>query len=280
MSKTLWDAATGKQVVPKTYYDSQSGITITIPDGVFIHAQIPPEFAGDRQQATELLAASAPFSIHLADGDSVAASLGVLIGTPATAGGVIDPGAPAGRVVCVDVTCSGPGAGPARADWAAAKAAIRAAKAAGFSARCNLMDSFSHAEHGQTDVNVLQLASAYFADEGCDLIVLVNDPAKMLEVDDYDLQEAVEACLWNDIAGMPMSVRLGVRTAGSAAGAGAGVWEMQVRAALEMKVINFDACLGGVQAPAVGALAQLLEAEGQQHGTSAAAAAEAEAFVR
>jgi hypothetical protein len=131
------------------------------------------------------------------------------------------------------------------------------------------------------------------ADEGCDVIMLMNSHSRagrraeaemehspvvsmaglggMEEVDDDDVHAALEACLWNDVVGAPMSSRVGLSAAGSAT-TGHSPWQAQVEAALELNVKHFDVCFEGASAPRLSDLAGLLSDHGAVHNVDVQAA--------
>ena len=111
----------------------------------------------------------------------------------------------------------------------------------------------------------MQLASAYIADSGCDIIMLRNNPqvaatSGMDDVDDDSVYSTLEACLWNDVVGLPMSSRVGLGAAGSQREE--SVWQEQIEVALELNIKHFDACLRGTSGPEFSDLRKLLDEQG------------------
>ena len=59
----------------------------------------------------------------------------------------------------------------------------------------------------------------------------------MIAKDDDDIREAIEAVTWNDVEGLPMSFRIGLRAAPSA---NTDVWKHQIETALELHVKHLE----------------------------------------
>jgi hypothetical protein len=172
--------------------------------------------------------------------------------------------------------------------------------------RCTILDAFS------SPSSSVQTVSAKLCDAGCTHLILAEDPSAdqrsssgnnssgsgsnnrsgsgsgsgnnssgsdvehspMAEMDDDDVREVVEAVLWNDVVGTPMSERLGLRAVGSANNDNKEdtsdkedtvtppAWRKQVEEALELNVKHFDASIDGRQAPSWQSLVHLFDSHG------------------
>ena len=186
-----------------SFYDSQSGRHITLDEWVRLYDLTAP--------ATELASVDSA--------DDLPASGGVLL-TLAARGTEVE-----GRAEAVVIA--------------------QAAKARDMPVRALISNAFGCEEHGSTDPNVLQLVAAELADVGVDVITLgdqevregttvaaaarlrSHSPATRVCAhpppplscrsqgfgNEDALEEAVEAICWNDVVGVPLSHRLGLRAA-------------------------------------------------------------------
>ena len=202
--------------------------------------------------------ASSSFSYH--DSQS-----GVHVVIPA--GVVLHPVSPASEVALFHdagalVSVSAAETDPAV--WKDAEAAVRRAKEQGSpSVRADLTSAFRLPCGGDIDPSDVQLASARLADAGCDILMLMDTWStnhSTYTVDEDDVREALEACLYNDIVGMPMSARLGIRAQPSASDTDA--WLDQVDEALHLNVRHYDVYLDGDRGPLYSAMSALLKKRG------------------
>ena len=234
-----------------SFTDSQSGMDITVPAGAQLHLLVPGPAHVDAALACE------PFSVV------VDASHSIHVGPGAAAEPLFDPGTPP---VLVEIS--------AEADasvWDDCCSEVEEAKGAGAIVRASLLHAFADTSGFATDATDVQLGTARLADAGADVIMLMDT------TDDEDqTREVLEACLWNDVVGLPMSARLGVRV--RAAGSEGDVMPMSasLRVAMEMGIRHYDCDLCNIAAPALGPLTELLEEHGASHGLDTTAA---EAFI-
>eukprot|EP00947_MAST-08B_sp_MAST-8B-sp1_P004674 g4674.t1 len=249
-----------------SFTDSQSGMDITVPAGAQLHLLVPGPAHVDAALACE------PFSVvvdnnnpHLGlEALGVVAGHAIHVGPGAAAEPLFDPGTPP---VLVEIS--------AEADasvWDDCCSEVEEAKGAGAIVRASLLHAFADTSGFATDATDVQLGTARLADAGADVIMLMDT------TDDEDqTREVLEACLWNDVVGLPMSARLGVRA--RAAGSKKGdVMPMSasLRVAMEMGIRHYDCDLCNIAAPALGPLTELLEEHGASHGLDTTAA---EAFI-
>jgi hypothetical protein len=121
---------------------------------------------------------------------------------------------------------------------------------------CYIIDAFS------VDVHTLQTVTANMCDAGCSRVILTDTSAAMAAVDDYDLTETVEAVLWNDVVGEPMSMRVGLRATSS------DNWETLVEAALDLNVKHYDVSECGEGAPPLDSVRSMLKERSLDHVVS------------
>ena len=88
----------------------------------------------------------------------------------------------------------------------------------------------------------------------------------MKDVDEDDTRDAIEACLYADIIGLPMSQRLALRCAPSR-DTSTSSWKEQVKCALSLNVKNFDICEQGLEGVSVECISKLLDEEGHKFKT-------------
>lgn len=152
--------------------------------------------------------------------------------------------------------------------------------------RCIIQDAFSSSS------SLVQTISAKLCDAGCTHLILAEEtrssdpststsssdsitctgtnsddddsPTPMASIDADDVREVVEAVLWNDVVGSPMSERVGLRALGSSVGVTtcSTEWRDQVEEALELNVKHFDASFDGVRAPSWKSLVSLFDSQG------------------
>lgn len=113
--------------------------------------------------------------------------------------------------------------------------------------RCYIRDAFS------VDKYTLQTVAANMCDAGCSQVILTDNESVLRGLDEYDLVEALEAVLWNDVVGEPMSMRLGLRLTSTGEN-----WEMHIVAALKLNVKQFDVSLDGEGAPTLRSMLRIL----------------------
>jgi hypothetical protein len=73
------------------------------------------------------------------------------------------------------------------------------------------VDSLLIADAFSISSNRLQTVTGNIADAGFNTIILGDIPKIMNITDDDDILEALETVLWNDVEGLPMSYRIGIR---------------------------------------------------------------------
>lgn len=133
--------------------------------------------------------------------------------------------------------------------------------------RCTILDAFS------SPSTLVQTVAAKLCDAGCTHLILAEEstsknkdsmekrrtssPAQV-DVDPDDVREAVEAVLWSDVVGTPMSERVGLRP-------GCTDWRDQVAEALALNLKHFDASLDGVAAPLWEELVEEFDSRDLQH---------------
>jgi hypothetical protein len=167
----------------------------------------------------------------------------------------------------VSMDCAG-----SEEEWQLALEATKAAKARGCKVKVVLHDALS------ADIWDLSLAAANLCDAGADILTV---EALGGDVDEDAVRELIEACCENDILGVPMMMRLGVRfgpLARPPSHGGAGnddgaanedetaraTQRMQalVASAAEMGIYHFDACPLGLRALTPSALGEALAEAG------------------
>jgi hypothetical protein len=140
--------------------------------------------------------------------------------------------------------------------------------------RCIIQDAFS------SPSSVVQTVAAKLCDAGCTHLILgeeydiIDKCAKssaknstMAGIDADDVREVVEAVLWNDVVGTPMSERVGIRAHGSSSAGARSTddWESQIMEALDLNLKNFDASFDGKDAPSWEELVKIIEKRGLKH---------------
>ena len=137
--------------------------------------------------------------------------------------------------------------------------------------RCTIIDAFS------SPSSLVQTVSAKLCDAGCTQLILAesnhrdcDNPSKatMADVDENDVREVVEAVLWNDVVGTPMSERVGLRASGASTShsdSSCAEYQTQIEEALELNVKHFDASLDGVSAPSWNDLITIFDNLGLKH---------------
>ncbi len=164
----------------------------------------------------------------------------------------------------------------------ALKTLSKVSKAKTKSTRCYINNAFS------CDVYCLQSLAGALCDAGCDKLVLTDSAANMGQLGEYEIVEAIESVLYNDVVGEPMSMRLGLKlttpplpintklSSASSSSSGCGNnsvsgsnrenssvhssssssgdtdthWTEHMATALQLNIKNFDVSFDGVGAPA------------------------------
>ena len=70
--------------------------------------------------------------------------------------------------------------------------------------KLKISDAFS------VDPAILQTITGIVADKGIERIILADDPKIIKSLDVFDVQQAIEEVIWNDVEGLPMVNRLGI----------------------------------------------------------------------
>ena len=140
--------------------------------------------------------------------------------------------------------------------------------------RCTIQDTFSVSPH------FVQTVSAKLCDAGCTHLILAEEVSSdsnsdqndniistsssdpMASIDPDEVREVVEAVLWNDVVGTPMSERVGLRALGSSDATLDTEWRDQIEEALELNVKHFDASVDGMRAPSWESLVDLFNSKG------------------
>jgi len=156
------------------------------------------------------------------------------------------------RGVHVTLRCGAP-----EDEWAHALQATLAAKAAGAQVKALLQGALA------VEATQLALASARLCDAGADILVV---EALGGDVDEDDVWDAVDCMRENDVLGVPVAMRLGLRC-GPAPGEEEAAVAAHVRsligfAATELECLHFDTCPLGQSALAPATLALALEEAG------------------
>lgn len=126
---------------------------------------------------------------------------------------------------------------------------------------CVIANAFS------VDILTLQTSIATLCDCGVDHIMLADCQERMMEVDDDDIIEAIEAAFYVDIEGKPMRTRLGLRCSAthvpeSDERTPQALWQTQFLAALHAGVRNFDVDVDGKCAPTTEDVRHRVQEEG------------------
>jgi hypothetical protein len=142
-------------------------------------------------------------------------------------------------------------------EWAHALQMTLAAKAAGAQVKALLQGALA------VEATQLALASARLCDAGADILVV---EALGGDVDEDDVWDAVDCMRENDVLGVPVAMRLGLRC-GPAPGEEEAAVAAHVRslvgfAATELECLHFDTCPLGQSALAPATLALALEEAG------------------
>eukprot|EP00937_MAST-01D_sp_MAST-1D-sp2_P004226 g4226.t1 len=142
-------------------------------------------------------------------------------------------------------------------EWAQAEAVVRQAKRGGLQTKVLLQDALA------VDSTVLGLVSARACDAGADVLTI---EALGAGVSEDDLWDAADCMRENDVVGVPMAMRLGVRLGHGETAGGADLQEhvrlLVAVAATELQVLHFDVCPLGLGALTPAALAEALEEAG------------------
>lgn len=218
------------------YYDSQSGVEVVIPAGVVLHN------AGLSGQLSAPTASIGAAEDDPAAWERVASSVG-------KARALLLEGSEDGGATSATSATSGGGM-----------------------VRVDLTNAFGDAAED------VQLSSGRLADLECTVIMLMGGGVPTegsdgessggggggtTDFDDDDVREAVENALYNDVVGLPMSARVGVRAAPSCSPSSS--WREQVEEALDLNVRHYDFCPAGRLAPRLEDLVGLLEERGVEH---------------
>ena len=221
------------------YYDSQSGVEVVIPAGVVLHN------AGLSGQLSAPTASIGAAEDDPAAWERVASSVGKA--RALLLEGRDDGGATSATTSATSATSGGGGV-----------------------VRVDLTNAFGDAAED------IQLSSGRLADLECTVIMLMGGGVPTegsdgesgggggtTDFDDDDVREAVENALYNDVVGLPMSARVGVRAAPSCSPSSS--WREQVEEALDLNVRHYDFCPDGRLAPRLEDLVGLLEERGVEH---------------
>ena len=167
--------------------------------------------------------------------------------------------------VHISMDCAAGGGERLPQEWQHALEATKAAKDSGLRVKVVLHNALA------ADPYDLSLVAANLCDAGADILTI---EALGGDVEDDAMREVIEACCENDILGVPMMMRLGVRL-GPSAGLGEDTEELLrvktlVTYAARMGIYHFDTCPLGLGALAPVTLVEaMLEAGVESRLTSA-----------
>ena len=232
-----------------SYYNSQAGVQVTYFDSLQVHAVLSQD-AGWGQTGVETVRGLASIAADGGSGQLLLPPFACDDGDSEKDGEDIPerviylpPDAPAD--VVAEVLESKPGivsgchiAFPCdapREDWDAVLQIAEDAKARGLNLRVTMNDALR--VRGST----LSLAASLLADAGADLLVL---EAVGMDADEDDLEKAFEEMNSNDVFGIPMSMRVGVRFGLKEADNEDELKHARVLAthAASIGIIHFDVC--------------------------------------
>lgn len=229
-----------KHASTTTYYDSQSGMHVSYSDDVRVHLVCYDH----SMKGVDLSGIESITSPTFQDNPTVQATQYIQLNSKA----VLE--SPSCHFA-VDFVCS-----EQRENWNEALDFCAGARKTGSTqVKVCLVDAFA------VDSMKLQLASSLLADAGVEILVL---QASAGAIDTDDLDEAMEACLYNDIAGLPMKQRIGLRV-GCGSGSSIETEELIEHALTELNVKHFDSCLDTGIAPLPTTFASILDRAGLDH---------------
>lgn len=193
-----------------TFYDSQSGRTVTVPSGVQCHVSLSAVATNRRPSALAHL---------VRDGSPVKGIASVLTAAASSAAGVAEAAQSGHSEVCIEVR-----------DLADGVSAVKAALELSLRPRVVLTAALS------ADPYDVQLNTAELGDAGAEAIFLTVSHDHDLDA----LREAADLACEIDLLGVPMRSRLGLRVA-----PGASTASLLNFAHDELQVLHYWSCLAG-----------------------------------